>query len=127
MSEWVENFGFLPWTRSPECIQLQMSFLQNMKQEKKKEFIPRKCPSVLLCCATIRLPPGAHQGEVRQQENITALPTLNFLSFSASYNCLGWTLRQSQTRDHNRYVRSFTSCNSALQGSSAPCSKPWVL
>lgn len=51
MSEWVENFGFLPWTRSPECIQLQMSFLQNMKQEKKKRVHSQKVSfsAVVLC------------------------------------------------------------------------------
>lgn len=52
MSEWVENSGFLPWTRSPECIQLQMSFLQNMKQEKKKKSsFPE---SVLQCCCAVQ-------------------------------------------------------------------------
>lgn len=76
---------------------------------------------MLLCRASIWLPSGGRQRKVRQQENITALLTLNFLSFSAS---LGWTIQQCQTRDHNRYVCSFTSCSSALHGSSALCSNP---
>lgn len=78
MSEWVENFGFLPWTCSPECIQLQMIFLQNMKQ-KKTHSQKVLFGAVVLCIHLAALWWSPKEGETAGKHHSSAHTELSLL------------------------------------------------